>query len=136
MTGSARIGGSLVAARLSLRGLRADPAASARRGSVAFAPLAVALFAAATNAAEAQIAQAEDQGNVRCYGVAKAGENDCANAVGTHSCAGQSGVSYSGAEWKALDDVEACVKEGGQLRPFVGANSKRLRDEGSSSENP
>jgi uncharacterized membrane protein len=27
---------------------------------------------------------------VKCYGVSKAGENDCANKAGTHSCAGQS----------------------------------------------
>lgn len=25
----------------------------------------------------------------KCYGIAKAGKNDCANAAGTHSCAGQ-----------------------------------------------
>ena len=25
----------------------------------------------------------------KCYGIATAGKNDCANALGTHSCAGQ-----------------------------------------------
>ena len=36
----------------------------------------------------------------KCYGIAKAGQNDCANLSGTHSCAGQSKVSDSKDEWK------------------------------------
>ncbi|MBI2769122.1 MAG: DUF2282 domain-containing protein [Burkholderiales bacterium] len=34
----------------------------------------------------------------KCYGVAKAGQNDCANLTGTHSCAGQAKVADA-AEW-------------------------------------
>ena len=33
---------------------------------------------------------AQDKGKEKCYGIAKAGQNDCANLSGTHSCAGQS----------------------------------------------
>lgn len=36
----------------------------------------------------------------KCYGIAKAGQNDCANLSGSHSCAGQSKVSDDPAEWK------------------------------------
>lgn len=36
----------------------------------------------------------------KCYGIAKAGQNDCANLTGTHSCAGQAKVSDDPAEWK------------------------------------
>ncbi len=36
----------------------------------------------------------------KCYGIAKAGQNDCANLSGTHSCAGQSKVSDDKGEWK------------------------------------
>ena len=36
----------------------------------------------------------------KCYGIAKAGQNDCANLTGTHSCAGQSKVSDNPGEWK------------------------------------
>jgi uncharacterized membrane protein len=36
----------------------------------------------------------------KCYGIAKAGQNDCANLTGTHSCAGQSKVNDDAAEWK------------------------------------
>lgn len=36
----------------------------------------------------------------KCYGIAKAGQNDCANLSGTHSCAGQSKVDMSKEEWK------------------------------------
>lgn len=36
----------------------------------------------------------------KCYGIAAAGQNDCANLSGTHSCAGQSKVSGDVNEWK------------------------------------
>ena len=36
----------------------------------------------------------------KCFGIAKAGQNDCANLSGTHSCAGQSKVDLDKAEWK------------------------------------
>ena len=36
----------------------------------------------------------------KCFGIAKAGQNDCANVFGTHSCAGQSKVDMDKSEWK------------------------------------
>lgn len=36
----------------------------------------------------------------KCYGIAEAGKNDCANLAGTHSCAGQSKLTKDVAEWK------------------------------------
>lgn len=45
-------------------------------------------------------AMADGKGKEKCFGVAKAGQNDCANISGTHSCAGQSKVDASVEEWK------------------------------------
>ncbi len=36
----------------------------------------------------------------KCYGIAKAGQNDCASISGSHSCAGQSKVDMDKTEWK------------------------------------
>lgn len=36
----------------------------------------------------------------KCFGIAKAGQNDCASTSGVHSCAGQSKVDMDKAEWK------------------------------------
>lgn len=36
----------------------------------------------------------------KCYGIAKAGQNDCASISGSHSCAGQSKVDMDKSEWK------------------------------------
>lgn len=44
-------------------------------------------------------AAAQDSGKEKCYGIAKAGQNDCANLSGTHSCAGQATAGDVG-EWK------------------------------------
>ena len=44
----------------------------------------------------------------KCYGVAKAGQNDCAAGPGT-SCAGTSTRDYQGNAWK-LVDAGTCEK--------------------------
>ncbi len=51
-------------------------------------------------AGAASHAAAADKGKEKCYGIAKAGQNDCANLAGTHSCAGQNKVDNDPGEWK------------------------------------
>ena len=48
----------------------------------------------------------------KCYGIAKAGKNDCADALGVHTCAGQAKKDYQAAEWRYVAKG-TCVKEGG-----------------------
>ena len=45
-------------------------------------------------------AAAQDKGKEKCYGIAKAGQNDCANLAGTHSCAGQAKTDMDAGDWK------------------------------------
>ncbi len=46
-------------------------------------------------------ATAQDKkGKEKCFGVAKAGQNDCANLAGTHTCAGQAKADNDAGEWK------------------------------------
>ncbi|MBY0454238.1 MAG: DUF2282 domain-containing protein [Burkholderiaceae bacterium] len=60
----------------------------------------------------------------KCFGIAKAGQNDCASISGVHSCAGQSKVDMDKGEWKfvakgtckelnglSLDEVKAAGKK-------------------------
>lgn len=63
------------------------------------------------------VAQAQAAGDKeKCYGIAKAGKNDCADIGGTHSCAGQARVNNSATEWKYVAKG-TCVKEGGSTKP-------------------
>jgi len=64
------------------------------------------------------VANADDQAQVKCYGVAKAGKNDCATA--SHSCAGSSKKDNDPAEWKKMPQAE-CEKAGGK----VGGDDKK-----------
>jgi uncharacterized membrane protein len=50
----------------------------------------------------------------KCYGVAKAGQNDCATASGSHSCAGQAKKDMDPAEWKYVAKG-TCEKAGGKM---------------------
>ena len=45
-------------------------------------------------------AAAQDKPKEKCFGIAKAGQNDCANLSGSHSCAGQASVDKGADEWK------------------------------------
>ena len=66
-----------------------------------------------------QATVANAQAKEKCYGVAKAGENDCANSAGTHVCAGQATIDYDGGEWK-LVPAGTCRRLGGKPEPFQG----------------
>lgn len=63
-----------------------------------FALAAIAAFS--TGLATSDNAHADGHSEKeKCYGVSKAGKNDCANKAGTHSCAGQSTVDGDAGEW-------------------------------------
>jgi uncharacterized membrane protein len=64
--------------------------------------LALGLLAPAAQAADKE----------KCYGIAKAGQNDCANLSGTHSCAGQSKNEMGVDEWKYVAKG-TCAQLGG-----------------------
>jgi uncharacterized membrane protein len=83
------------------------------------ASLAAALFGAVGLASMTVPAQAEE---LKCFGISKAGENDCANAAGTHSCKGLSTDNYSGGDWKVAASLFECHVMGGQAEAFDGSN--------------
>lgn len=76
---------------------------------VATAALAVALSTIAT------LPAAQAAGKEKCYGVALAGQNDCANLSGTHACAGQAKTDNDPVEWK-LVAKGTCKDIGGMLK--------------------
>ncbi|MEY8831510.1 DUF2282 domain-containing protein [Sedimentitalea sp. XS_ASV28] len=63
--------------------------------TLAVAGAVAAALAATTNAASAQAKE-------KCYGIALAGQNDCAAGPGT-TCAGTSTVDYQGNAWTLVD---------------------------------
>jgi uncharacterized membrane protein len=68
-------------------------------------------------------ASAQAKEKEKCFGIAKAGQNDCANLSGSHSCAGQSKADMGADEWKyvakgtckdmkGMTEAEAKAKKG------------------------
>ena len=57
---------------------------------------------------------APDANKEKCYGVAKAGQNDC--AASKHDCAGQATADKDPFSWK-LVAKGTCEKVGGSLKP-------------------
>lgn len=64
--------------------------------------MAVAGAVAAALSAHAGTATADEMAKEKCFGVAMAGQNDCAAGPGT-TCAGTSKVDYQGNAWKLVD---------------------------------
>jgi uncharacterized membrane protein len=78
---------------------------------IASSTLASVLLLAAAHA------QADDKAAAKekCYGNVKAGQNDCATANGSHSCAGQSKADNDANDWKYVAKG-TCEKLGGSTK--------------------
>ena len=66
----------------------------------------------AMGALSASAQSTEGKEKEKCYGIAKAGTNDCANLSGSHSCAGQSKNAKASDEWNYVAKG-SCAKIGG-----------------------
>ncbi len=74
--------------------------------------LIAAALAGALGAGLSATAQA-DEAKIKCYGVAKAGQNDCASKTGAHACAGQSKKDFDPLDFKLMPK-SSCDKAGGK----------------------
>jgi uncharacterized membrane protein len=81
-------------------------------------PLATSALASLLALGLAQAAQAADatKDKEQCYGIAKAGQNDCASPTGTHSCAGQAKKDDAPDDWKYVAKG-TCKSLGGTTQP-------------------
>ncbi len=73
--------------------------------------ISTATLAAILSTAPA-LTHAKSMSKEKCFGVALAGKNDCANLTGTHSCAGAAKQDKDVAEWKYMTKDE-CSQLGG-----------------------
>ena len=74
----------------------------------------IAAALATVCAANAGVAQAADDNKEKCYGISKAGQNDC--STDAHSCAGQAKADNEGDEWVFVAKG-TCEKTGGKTKP-------------------
>lgn len=74
-------------------------------------------------------ADALSKNKEKCYGVVKAGSNDCGNAAKTHSCAGQSEVDGDGGEWLALPKGVCERLVGGSTEPKTADSGDHASDD-------
>lgn len=63
---------------------------------------AVVMAAGGAATLNADNANAISSDKEKCYGIVKAGHNDCGHAAGAHSCEGQATVDSDPNEWIAL----------------------------------
>ena len=77
---------------------------------------AVAGLLAAGMLAASASAVAAEPAKEKCFGVAKAGQNDCGSKYSKHSCAGQSKIDNDPNDFK-LVAAGTCLKMGGKLSP-------------------
>ena len=80
------------------------------------ASLALSAAIAAALSIAAQSPAGAESKNEKCYGIAKAGENDCA-AANSNTCAGTSKADYDPLAWKLVpkgtcESMEVTLKDG------------------------
>ena len=83
----------------------------------------IAATAAAVMSLSMVAMPAAAQEKEKCYGIAKAGQNDCANLSGSHSCAGQSKKDMDAGEWK-FTPKGTCKQMGGLSADEARAKAK------------
>ena len=87
--------------------------------------VSTALAAALSLGLVAQEQAADDKAaKEKCFGIAKAGQNDCANLNGSHSCAGQSKTDNAAEEWKYVAKG-SCKSAGGMTADEAKAKAKK-----------
>lgn len=72
-----------------------------------------------------QVAAQDKAAKEKCYGIAKAGANDCASLSGSHTCSGQSKADNSPDEWKYVA-AGTCKKMGGKSADEAKAAGKKM----------
>jgi uncharacterized membrane protein len=77
--------------------------------TAATALLAAGILTAATTATA-------DEAKEKCFGIAKAGQNDCGSKTSKHSCAGQSKIDNDPNDFK-LVAKGSCTAMGGTMKP-------------------
>jgi uncharacterized membrane protein len=77
---------------------------------------AAGLLATGLLASVVTTAYAADESKEKCYGIAKAGQNDCGSKNTKHSCAGQSKQDNDPNDFK-LVTKGTCDQMGGKLTP-------------------
>jgi len=82
--------------------------------------IAHSAVAAILAVAAAQHVAAEEKPMEKCYGIAKAGQNDCGTA--RHSCAGKAAKDNAPDEWKYVPKG-TCEKVGGKTSSSGGADT-------------
>jgi uncharacterized membrane protein len=80
------------------------------------------LFALGVVTASGAVLAAEEA-KEKCYGISKAGQNDCSPASGKHSCAGLSKTDKDPGDWKYVTKG-SCEKMGGKMKPPANAAKK------------
>lgn len=75
--------------------------------------------AAISTSAVAEESEREHAKKEKCYGIVKAGKNDCSAADGSHSCAGYAKIDASGKDWVLLPEGTCERIIGGSTKPAI-----------------
>ena len=87
----------------------------ARNPIVAAAVAGLFALGAASGGALAQASKAEPKGMEKCWGIAKAGKNDCGSNKTAHSCAGQAKADNDPMDFKYVK-TGTCKEMGGSMK--------------------
>jgi uncharacterized membrane protein len=74
-------------------------------------------------------AHGDQPGKQKCFGIVKAGQNDCANLSETHGCAGEATADKDPGEWRYVAKG-TCQKLGGKTEAQAKAQLAKAAGKG------
>ena len=84
------------------------------------AVISAAILALSAAGASAHLEPKDGDGKEKCYGVVKAGKNDCASKANKHACSGQAKTDADPNEWIKLPSGLCDKLVGGEIKPKEG----------------
>ncbi|MDO8413490.1 MAG: DUF2282 domain-containing protein [Gallionellaceae bacterium] len=73
-------------------------------------------------------AAADTKNMEKCFGIAKAGKNDCSTKGSTHSCAGQASKDHDANDFVTLPKGTCDKIAGGSMEPMMGKDMMMKKD--------
>ncbi|MBL4885749.1 MAG: DUF2282 domain-containing protein [Planctomycetaceae bacterium] len=100
------------------------------------AAIGAAILGLSTTGAFAHMEPKKGENMEKCYGVVKAGKNDCSSKAGKHGCAGMAKTDSSADEWIKLPNglcnkiVGGSLTEGGMAQADEPVEAVEHKDDG------
>ncbi len=97
-----------------------------KKNIILSAAVSTAILGLSVTTASAHMEPKKGEGVEKCYGVVKAGKNECSTKIGKHACAGMAKTDSSPYEWIKVPNGVCNKLVGGSLTASKGNKASKV----------